>query len=136
MTKRQMFHLAGEAKKSSLRTVLTAALTLLGLWAIAACGLSPSSPSTAWTCDVTLNLVPSTFGSLSSPSGSGSGSGTGSTEAEALSGAYAQACAQLNLDSSTEARCRAGGDFQVVGGAGNIVLVSGVQRSVNCQSSS
>lgn len=137
LTKRQMFHSAGAKtpRMSSLPTVSTAVLVLLGLSAISACDGSPSSPSAAWTCDVTLNLVPSTFGSRSSPSGSGSGSGTGATRDEALSGAYAQACAQLNLDSATEARCRAGDDFQVEGGgAGNIRLFSAVERSVSCRS--
>ena len=43
-----------------------------------ACSDSPTSPSSAgWRCDVTLTLVPSTFGSLQSPSGTGSGTGDG-----------------------------------------------------------
>ncbi len=65
--------------------------------------------SEAWMCSVTLTLVPSTFGSMSSPSGSGSGTGSGESREEALREALATACAQLNLGASTLAQCRAGG---------------------------
>ena len=117
------------------RQRLTTMLALLGLWVVPTCGGGPSSPSAAWTCDVTLTLVPSTFGSLSSPSGVGRGTGTGSTRDEAQSSAYGQACGQLNLDSATAALCRAGDDFRVGGGgSGNIHLFSAVQRSVSCRS--
>lgn len=64
-----------------------------------ACGKDNASGSNAWSCDVTLTLVPSTMGNVSSPSGSGSGSGTGTTQEEALRAALKIACSQLNLDS-------------------------------------
>ncbi|MDE2863625.1 MAG: hypothetical protein OXR05_00855 [Gemmatimonadota bacterium] len=93
--------------------------------------------SEAWMCSVTLTLVPSTFGSMSSPSGSGSGTGSGESREEALREALATACAQLNLGASTLAQCRAGEDFSVEGGGqGNIRLFSAVERSVRCDGSS
>jgi hypothetical protein len=70
---------------------------------------------------VTLTLVPSTIGSVSSPSGSGSGSGTGDTRQAALDQAYRAACSQLGLDNATRSACEQGQDFQVEGGSqGNI----------------
>ena len=108
--------------------------TLLALCAVAACDSITGGET--WMCTVTLTLVPSTFGSMSSPSGSGSGTGTGASRAEAEGEALAAACAQLNLDSATLAQCRAGADFSLVGGQDNIVLISGVQRSVKCEGAS
>ena len=88
-------------------------------------------------CDVTLMLVPSTIGSVSSPSGSGSGSGTGDTRQAALDQAYRAACSQLGLDNATRSACEQGQDFQVEGGSqGNIRLFSAVERSIRCSSSS
>ncbi|MDE2773490.1 MAG: hypothetical protein OXI46_07270 [Gemmatimonadota bacterium] len=108
---------------------------LFALCAVVAC--ESMTASEAWTCGVMLTLVPSTFGSMSSPSGSGSGTGTGASEQEALQEALATACAQLSLDGSTLAQCQAGQDFNVEGGGqGNIRLLSAVERSVQCQGSS
>ena len=67
------------------------------------CGDNPSEPSSAWRCDVTLTLVPATFGGLSSPSVTERGSGSGATEEAALQQALNTACGQLNLDSATAA---------------------------------
>lgn len=84
-------------------------------------------------CSVALTLAPSTFGSMSSPSGSGSGTGRGASREEALAEALATACARLNLDSATLAECRAGEDFSVEGGGqGNMRLFSAVDRSEQC----
>jgi len=108
---------------------------LLALCAVVACETMMGSE--AWMCSVTLTLVPSTFGSMSSPSGSGNGTGTGASREEALREALAAACAQLNLDGSTLAQCRAGEDFSVEGGGqGNIRLFSAVERSVRCEGTS
>lgn len=108
---------------------------LFTLFAIVACESMVAGE--AWMCDVTLTLVPSTFGSMSSPSGSGSGTGTGGSREEALQEALATACAQLNLGSATLAQCRAGEDFSVEGGGqDNIRLFSAVERSVRCEGSS
>jgi len=108
---------------------------LLALCAAVAC--ESITASEAWMCSVTLTLVPSTFGSMSSPSGSGNGTGTGESREEALREALAAACAQLNLDSATLAECRAGEDFSVEGGGqGNIRLFSAVERSVRCEGTS
>ena len=91
--------------------------------------------ATNWVCEVTLTLVPSTFGSNSSPSGSGRGTGQGSTRQEALDAAYRTACSQLPLDGATQAVCEAGGDFNVEGGSsGNMRLFSAVERSTSCRS--
>ncbi|MCY3603568.1 MAG: hypothetical protein OXH12_10875 [Chloroflexi bacterium] len=108
---------------------------LLALCAVVACETMVGSE--AWMCSVTLTLVPSTFGSMSSPSGSGNGTGAGASREEALREALAAACAQLNLDGSTLAQCRAGEDFSVEGGGqGNIRLFSAVERSVRCEGTS
>ena len=103
---------------------------------LAACG--DNGVATAMSqCDVTLTLVPSTIGSVSSPSGSGSGSGTGDTRQAALDQAYRAACSQLGLDNATRSACEQGQDFQVEGGSqGNIRLFSAVERSIRCSSSS
>ena len=103
---------------------------------LAACG--DNGVATAMSqCDVTLTLVPSTIGSVSSPSGSGSGSGTGDTRQAALDQAYRAACSQLGLDNATRSACEQGLDFQVEGGSqGNIRLFSAVERSIRCSSSS
>ena len=109
---------------------------LFVLWAVVACE-SMAASEAGWMCSVTLTLVPSTFGSMSSPSGSGSGTGTGASREEALGEALAAVCAQLNLDASTLAQCRAGEDFSVEGGGqGNVRLFSAVERSVRCEGSS
>ncbi len=110
-----------------------------------ACGKDNASGSSLWSCDVTLTLVPSTLGNVSSPSGSGSGSGTGATQEEALRAALKIACSQLNLDSDTRSRCESGQDFGVavtaeniqspgvtVSAGGGITLVSAVDRSQSC----
>ena len=110
-----------------------------------ACGKDNASGSSSWSCDVTLTLVPSTLGNVSSPSGSGSGSGTGATQEEALRAALKIACSQLNLDSDTRSRCESGQDFGVavtaeniqspgvtVSAGGGITLVSAVDRSQSC----
>lgn len=108
---------------------------LLALCAAVAC--ESITASEAWMCSVTLTLVPSTFGSMSSPSGSGNGTGTGESREDALREALTAACAQLNLDSATLAECRAGEDFSVEGGGqGNIRLFSAVERSVRCEGTS
>jgi len=62
-----------------------------------ACGKDNASGSNAWSCDVTLTLMPSTLGNVSSPSGSGSGSGTGATQEEALRAALKTKSRVLNL---------------------------------------
>lgn len=98
-----------------------------------ACGKDNASGSNAWSCDVTLTLVPSTLGNVSSPSGSGSGSGTGTTQEEALRAALKIACSQLNLDSDLRSQCESGQDFGVaVSANGGITLVSAVDRSQSC----
>ena len=98
-----------------------------------ACGKDNASGSSSWSCDVTLTLVPSTLGNVSSPSGSGSGSGTGATQEEALRAALKTACSQLNLDSGERSRCESGQDFGVaVSAGGGITLVSAVDRSQSC----
>jgi len=108
---------------------------LLALCAAVAC--ESITASEAWMCSVTLTLVPSTFGSMSSPSGSGNGTGTGESREDALREALAAACAQLNLDSATLAECRGGEDFSVEGGGqGNVRLFSAVERSVRCEGTS
>ena len=85
---------------------------------------------------VTLTLVPSTFGSRSSPSGTATGIGTGPTQEEARLAALVQACGRLNLDSATEQTCRSGGNFQVEdGSSGNVRLFSAVERSESCSRS-
>lgn len=108
---------------------------LLALCAAVAC--ESMTASEQWMCSVMLTLVPSTVGSMSSPSGSGRGTGTGASRDEALQEALATACAQLNLDGPTSDQCRSGADFSVEGGGqGNIRLFSAVERSVQCQGSS
>ncbi len=108
---------------------------LFALCAVVAC--ESMAASAGWMCSVTLTLVPSTIGSMSSPSGSGSGTGTGASQEEALREALSAACAQLNLDGSTLAQCRAGEDFSVEGGGqGNVRLFSAVERSVRCEGTS
>ena len=100
-----------------------------------ACGGATDVAEALWTCEVSLTLVPSTIGSMSSPSGSGMGTGTGATQDQALQQAYAAACSQLSLDAATASQCREGRDFSVEGGgSGNIRLFSAVERSVNCRS--
>ena len=114
-------------KRQDLATVVLALVFSVG------CGQSMTS-GPSWTCNVSLTLVPSRIGSMSSQSGEGTG--TGSSQAEALNAAYDTACAQLNLDGSTLAQCRAGQDFSVEGGSsGNIRLFSAVERSVDCSGS-
>ena len=89
---------------------------------------SPASPSDGWRCDVGITLPASTAGSQGSPSGTG----TGSTRDEALSVAYAQACAQLDLDSATASLCQAGQNFTVDSGDLTLFVISAADRSVQC----
>ena len=84
---------------------------LLTACLLTACGGDTGTSEVMWTCEVTLTLVPSRVGSMSSPSGSGRGTGTGATRDEALQQAYGAACSQLNLDSETANLCRQGRDF-------------------------
>ena len=94
---------------------------------------SGSESDKVWMCEVSLTLVPSRLGNLSSPSGSGRGTGTGETQELALSQAYQQACSQLQLDGDTAQLCRQGDNFTVEGGGtGNIRLFSGVERDIQC----
>lgn len=97
-----------------------------------ACGKDNASGSSEWSCDVTLTLVPSTLGNVSSPSGSGSGSGRGTTQQEALSAALKTACSQLNLESDVRSQCESGQDFEVAVTSGGITLASAVDRSQSC----
>lgn len=117
------------------RRWLRSKTALLAACLASACGGDDGVSEVFWTCEVALTLVPSTLGSMSSPTGSGRGTGTGATRDEALEQAYGTACSQLNLDSETANLCRQGRDFSVEGGgSGNIRLFSGVERSVSCRS--
>ena len=81
---------------------------------------------------MTLTLVPSRIGNLSSPSGSGSGTGKGGSQEEALREALKTACSQLNLDSATRSQCESGQNFQVSVSSNGITLGSVVERSQRC----
>ena len=113
-----------------------AMITIAALFAACGEGVDGPDGDVVWECSVTLDLEPSVFNNLRSPSGSGSGTGTGGTREEALSSAYAQACAQLPISGTTLQACRNGEDFTVEGGGqGNIILASAVNRSVRCSGS-
>ena len=117
-----------------LNRLLLSGAGLLILSYTLACGNGNDGPtgSDSWNCSVTLTLVPSSIGGVSSPSGSGSGSGTGGSRDEALGAALKTACAQLNLDSDTRSLCESGRDFTVSVSSGGITLGSGVDRSIHC----
>ena len=101
-----------------------------------ACGKDDATGSSSFQCEVTLTLVPSRVGDLSSPSGSGRGTGTGATQQEALSAALRTACSQLNLSSDLRRTCEAGQDFSVAVTSGGITVASLVERSQRCSGSS
>ena len=133
------------AMKLKFELLLLFGIVLMVLCFAYACGKDNASGSSSWSCDVTLTLVPSTLGNVSSPSGSGSGSGTGTTQEEALRAALKIACSQLNLESDVRSQCESGQDFGVavsvdsiqspgvtVSAGGGITLVSAVERSQSC----
>ena len=139
----------GTADMKSIQAITLFGTVLIVLCFAYACGKDNASGSSSWSCDVTLTLVPSTLGNVSSPSGSGSGSGTGATQEEALRAALKIACSQLNLESDVRSQCESGQDFGVavsaesvqgsgvtVSAGGGITLVSAVDRSQSCSGSS
>ncbi len=91
------------APKSGLPALL--GISLFIMYFAYACGKDNGTGSGSYQCEVTLTLVPSRIGNLSSPSGRGQGTGTGATQQEALSAAYRAACAQLNLSSDLRRQC-------------------------------
>lgn len=118
------------------KLLLLSGIVLMVLCFAYACGKDNASGSSSWSCDITLTLVPSTIGGISSPTGSGTGNGTGATQEEALRAALKTACSQLNLDSDTRSLCESGQDFVVGVTSGGITLGSAVERSQSCSSSS
>ena len=110
-------------------------ISLIVMYSAYACGKDDVTGSSSFQCEVTLTLVPSRIGDLSSPSGSGRGTGNGATQQEALTAAYRAACAQLNLSSDLRSRCEAKQDFGVAVTSGNITVVSAVERSQRCSGS-
>ena len=100
-----------------------------------ACGKDNGAGSSTYQCEVTLTLVPSRIGDLSSPSGTGRGTGTGGTQQEAVTAALKTACSQLNLSSDLRSRCESGQDFGVSVTFDGITLVSAVERSQSCSGS-
>ena len=83
------------------------------MYFVYACGKDDVAGPSSFQCEVTLTLVPSRIGDLSSPSGTGRGTGAGATEQEALNAAYRSACSQQNLSSDLRSRCESGQDFGV-----------------------
>lgn len=124
-----------QRSRTPKRRELRSKAVVLAVCLASACGGATDIAEALWTCEVSLTLVPSTVGSMSSPSGSGMGTGTGATQQEALQQAYAAACSQLPLDGPTASQCQGGQDFSVEGGgSGNIRLFSAAERSVSCRS--
>ena len=110
-------------------------ISLIVMYSAYACGKDDVTGSSSYQCELTLTLVPSRIGDLSSPSGTGRGTGTGATQQEALTAAYMSACSQLNLSSDLRSRCEAGQDFGVAVSSGGVTLVSVVERSQSCSGS-
>ena len=110
-------------------------ISLIVMYFAYACGKDDVTGSSSFQCEVTLTLVPSRIGDLSSPSGTGRGTGAGATEQEALSAAYRSACSQLNLSSDLRSRCESGQDFGVAVTSNGVTLVSVVDRSQRCSGS-
>ena len=108
---------------------------LLVLYFAYGCGKDNGTGSSSYQCEVTLTLVPSRIGDLSSPSGTGRGTGTGATQQEALSAAYRSACSQLNLSSDLRSTCESGRNFGVAVTTNGVTLVSAVERSQQCSGS-
>ncbi|MDE3000878.1 MAG: hypothetical protein OXU79_17520 [Gemmatimonadota bacterium] len=111
-------------------------ISLLVMHFAYACGKDNGAGSGSYQCEVTLTLVPSRIGNLSSPSGTGQGTGEGGTQQEALTAAYKSACSQLNLSSDVRSRCETGQDFGVAVTSNGVTLVSAVNRSQRCSGSS
>ena len=107
-------------------------ISLFALFFAYACGKDNGTGSSSYQCQVTLTLVPSQIGSLSSPSGTGRGTGTGTTQQEALTAAYRAACSQLNLSSDLRRRCESGQNLGVAVTSDGVTLVSAVERSQQC----
>ena len=119
-------------KSINLHRQIVLIALLISFIIFSACDTGSESDQ-VWMCEVSLTLVPSRLGNLSSPSGSGRGTGAGETQELALNQAYQQACSQLQLDSDTARLCRQGDSFSVEGGGtGNVRLFSGVERDVQC----
>ncbi len=114
--------------KASIYVLMTGLVIYVAL----SCGNDDGAGSKSWQCEVTLTLVPSRMGDLSSPSGSGTGTGSGATEEEAMRAALQTACSQLNLSGEAKTRCESGQDFDVAVSFGGITLASVVNRSVQC----
>ena len=109
--------------------------SLIVMYFAYSCGKDDVAGPSSFQCEVTLTLVPSRIGDLSSPSGTGRGTGAGATEQEALSAAYRSACSQLNLSSDVRSRCESGQDFGVAVTSNGVTLVSVVERSQRCSGS-
>ena len=118
------------APKSGLRALLGIGLFVLCF--AYACGKDNGAGSSSYQCEVTLTLVPSRIGNLSSPSGTGRGTGTGATQQEALTAALKTACSQLSLSNDLRSKCEAGQDFGVAVTSDGVTLVSAVERSQRC----
>ena len=97
----------------------------------ASCGRGLGSPS--YTCDATVELIPSRFGNLFSPGGRGSGSGSGGSQSEALAEALKVACSKLNLDPENRRKCENNEDFGVSITEGRVTLVSPGAVSWDCE---
>ncbi len=110
-------------------------ISVFALFFAFACGKDNGTGLSSFQCEVTLTLVPSRLGSLSSPSGTGRGTGSGATQQEALNAAYRAACAQLDLSSDLRSTCESGRDFQVAVSSGGVTLASVVERSQRCSGS-
>lgn len=107
-------------------------VSLSAAYAAFACGMDNGAGSNSWQCEVTLTLVPSRVGGLSSPSGSGKGTGTGATQDEALRAALRTACSQLGLSGNAKSRCESGQEFDVRNTVNGVTLISAVDRSQRC----
>ncbi len=107
---------------------------IVALILFAGCGTV--TDSTTWYCEITLSLVGSTIGNLSSPSGTGTGTGRGETMQEAQNQALNGACTQLIAEISGSDllldACKEGRDIEVQEQFGNLSLVSVLNRSEDC----
>lgn len=121
------------ASTSGFRAML--GISLFALFFVYACGKDNGTGSSSYQCEVTLTLVPSRIGNLSSPSGIGRGTGMGATQQEAVSAAYRAACSQLNLSSDLRRTCESGRNFGVAVTTNGVTLVSAVERSQQCSGS-
>ena len=110
-------------------------ISLIVMYFAYSCGKDDVTGPSSFQCEVTLTLVPSRIGDLSSPSGTGRGTGAGATEQEALNAAYRSACSRLNLSSDLRSRCESGQDFGVVVTSNGVTLISAVERSQRCSGS-